>query len=376
MFTTILMALNILSILVLIYWIGVHYVEFKRLPRLLSEDNNSATNISVIIPVRNEELRIRGCLDSLLKQKGVVPQIIVVDDLSVDDTKNIVKEYSKKYSIEIIELNNRPPGAIGKGWPCYVGYSRAENDYLLFLDADTMLLDENVLKDSIKTLRSLKLDYLSIFPRFELVRISTRFIYPLYINTVILFERFSEINKDYSDKCFLIGAFSLFKREAYESIGGHIQVMDEILEDKVLGEKIRALGFNFRLFNGSRIVKNIVDVGIKDVWFSVIRFIVGLKKKVTVTVSLLLFYFIVFVIPLVSAFIIVDSYAVAWIYSMLLSIILNSMELSRNKHSFIYSLGYIIAVFILVAVLLYILISLIRRRIEFRWRDRRYIVKV
>jgi len=68
------MALNILSIWVLKYWIGAYCVEFKRLPRLISEDNDSATNISVIIPVRNEGLRIKGCLDSILKQKGAAPR--------------------------------------------------------------------------------------------------------------------------------------------------------------------------------------------------------------------------------------------------------------------------------------------------------------
>jgi len=377
MLTIVLAALNILSILILAYWIGVRYVEFRRLPRLIDGDNNSTVkNISIIIPVRNEGVKIRRCLDSILKQRGVVSQIIVIDDSSIDDTKNIVKEYSRKYSIEIIEVSNRPPGTIGKGWPCYLGYRRAEKDYLLFLDADTILLNEKVLVNSIKTLESLKLGYLSLFPRFELARISACFIYPLYINTIILFERFSKINRDDSNKCFLVGAFSLFKREAYESVGGHMQVLSEILEDKILGEKIRALGFNFRIFNGNELVETIVEAGIKEVWFSVIRFIAGLKEKATVTILLLLFYLMVFVTPLVSVFIVSGYYAIVWILSIILSITLNILELARNKHSVIYALGYLIAAFILITVLIYILTSLCRGRIEFKWKDRRYIVKV
>ncbi len=377
MLTIVLAALNILSILILAYWIGVRYVEFRRLPRLIDGDNNSTVkNISIIIPVRNEGVKIRRCLDSILKQRGVVSQIIVIDDSSIDDTKNIVKEYSRKYSIEIIEVSNRPPGTIGKGWPCYLGYRRAEKDYLLFLDADTILLNEKVLVNSIKTLESLKLGYLSLFPRFELARISACFIYPLYINTIILFERFSKINRDDSNKCFLVGAFSLFKREAYESVGGHMQVLSEILEDKILGEKIRALGFNFRIFNGNELVETIVEAGIREVWFSVIRFIAGLKEKATVTILLLLFYLMVFVTPLVSVFIVSGYYAIVWILSIILSITLNILELARNKHSVIYALGYLIAAFILITVLIYILTSLCRGRIEFKWKDRRYIVKV
>lgn len=377
MCTIILTILNILSISILAYWIGVHYVEFRKLPKLIDENNNSTTkNVSIIIPVRNEGVKIRRCLDSILKQRGIVPQIIVVDDSSIDDTKNIIKEYSRKHPIEMIEASNRPPDTIGKGWPCYLGYKRAENDYLLFLDADTVLLDEKVLVNSIKTLESLKLDYLSLFPRFELAGISARFTYPLYINTVLLFERFSKVNRDNSNKCFLVGAFSLFKRRAYESAGSHLQVLSEILEDKILGEKIRALGFNFRLFNGSRIVETIVQAGIKDLWFSVIRFIAGLKEKSTVTILLLLFYLMIFVIPLVSVFILSSYYAIVCILSMILSITLNSLELARNKHSIVYALGYPIAVFVLVTALIYLLASLYRGRIEFKWKDRTYIVKV
>ncbi|MCL7384019.1 MAG: glycosyltransferase, partial [Thaumarchaeota archaeon] len=358
MCTIILTILNILSISILAYWIGVHYVEFRKLPKLIDENNNSTTkNVSIIIPVRNEGVKIRRCLDSILKQRGIVPQIIVVDDSSIDDTKNIIKEYSRKHPIEMIEASNRPPDTIGKGWPCYLGYKRAENDYLLFLDADTVLLDEKVLVNSIKTLESLKLDYLSLFPRFELAGISARFTYPLYINTVLLFERFSKVNRDNSNKCFLVGAFSLFKRRAYESAGSHLQVLSEILEDKILGEKIRALGFNFRLFNGSRIVETIVQAGIKDLWFSVIRFIAGLKEKSTVTILLLLFYLMIFVIPLVSVFILSSYYAIVCILSMILSITLNSLELARNKHSIVYALGYPIAVFVLVTALIYLLAS-------------------
>jgi glycosyltransferase involved in cell wall biosynthesis len=377
MCTIIFTILNILSISILAYWIGVHYVEFRKLPKLIDENNNSTTkNVSIIIPVRNEGVKIRRCLDSILKQRGIVPQIIVVDDSSIDDTKNIIKEYSRKHPIEMIEASNRPPDTIGKGWPCYLGYKRAENDYLLFLDADTVLLDEKVLVNSIKTLESLKLDYLSLFPRFELAGISARFTYPLYINTVLLFERFSKVNRDNSNKCFLVGAFSLFKRRAYESAGSHLQVLSEILEDKILGEKIRALGFNFRLFNGSRIVETMVQAGIKDLWFSVIRFIAGLKEKSTVTILLLLFYLMIFVIPLVSVFILSSYYAIVCILSMILSITLNSLELARNKHSIVYALGYPIAVFILVTALIYLLASLYRGRIEFKWKDRTCIVKV
>ncbi|MEM3865358.1 MAG: glycosyltransferase, partial [Nitrososphaerota archaeon] len=82
--------MNILSIIVLAYWLRVYILETRRLPRLIDEDAGPSTRVSIIIPVRNEESRIGKCLDSVLRQRGVVSQVIVVDDSSVDDTRKVV----------------------------------------------------------------------------------------------------------------------------------------------------------------------------------------------------------------------------------------------------------------------------------------------
>lgn len=64
---------------------------------------NSAKNnlslISIIIPCRNEEKFIKKCLNSILEQKYPKNnlEILVVDGMSEDKTRKIVKEYSKKY---------------------------------------------------------------------------------------------------------------------------------------------------------------------------------------------------------------------------------------------------------------------------------------
>ncbi|MEM1584676.1 MAG: hypothetical protein QW640_08425, partial [Nitrososphaerota archaeon] len=58
-----------------------------------------------------------------------------------------------------------------------------------------------------------------------------------------------------------------------------------------------------------------------------------------------------------------------------LSIVLNSLELSRNGRSVIHSIGYPLAVLLVISVLIYVLFSVMRGRIEFKWKDRRYSVK-
>lgn len=63
--------------------------------------------ILIIIPVYNEEKKLRETLDSFLNQTYPIYQITIVNDGSSDNSSQIIKEYSKKYkSINYISKNN------------------------------------------------------------------------------------------------------------------------------------------------------------------------------------------------------------------------------------------------------------------------------
>ena len=50
-------------------------------------------NISIIIPTLNSEKTIERCLNSLMKIQNLVEEIIIIDGISKDNTKKIVKNY-------------------------------------------------------------------------------------------------------------------------------------------------------------------------------------------------------------------------------------------------------------------------------------------
>lgn len=86
--------------------------------------------ISVCIISYNEESKIEDCLKSL---KGVVDEIIVVDSLSSDKTKEIVKKYTDKvYDQKFLGHIEQKNLAVEK----------ASNDWILSLDCDERLTDE------------------------------------------------------------------------------------------------------------------------------------------------------------------------------------------------------------------------------------------
>ncbi len=89
--------------------------------------------VSVIIPCRNEEKYISGCLDSFVKSKFPKEdlEILIVDGKSDDNTINIVNEYSKKYPFIRLITNKLQVTPVALN----LGIQNANNDYILIASA-------------------------------------------------------------------------------------------------------------------------------------------------------------------------------------------------------------------------------------------------
>lgn len=104
--------------------------------------------VSIIIPIYNAEKYLRRCLDTVVNQTFKDLQIILINDGSIDNSLNIIKEYKKNYSnIHIINQKNQ-----GQGEARNRGILIAEGKYITFADADDWLSENyvEVLYDSIK----------------------------------------------------------------------------------------------------------------------------------------------------------------------------------------------------------------------------------
>ena len=103
--------------------------------------------LSVLVSVFNREKYLRRCIDSVLVQKGMNIEIILVDDGSTDSSSQICDEYAAKYdNIIVIHQDN-----FGISVARNVALDAAKGDFLFFLDSDDYLPD-----DSFKTLIELQ----------------------------------------------------------------------------------------------------------------------------------------------------------------------------------------------------------------------------
>lgn len=116
--------------------------------------------LSVCVAVYNVEQYIEQCLNSLLCQKFIDAEFIVVDDGSTDKSYDLCQEFSKKDSrFKILKHSNNKGllAARKTAGQC------AKGEYCLFLDGDDYYKDENTLELLYNEITKNKVDVL----RFE-----------------------------------------------------------------------------------------------------------------------------------------------------------------------------------------------------------------
>jgi len=101
---------------------------------------NEPSLISVIIPVYNHAEELVACLHSLEKQTYRPLEIIVVDDGSADRPFERLARESFPVSYETVKLeaNRGAPAARNEG------FKRSHGGYVMFLDADAVLVPEAI----------------------------------------------------------------------------------------------------------------------------------------------------------------------------------------------------------------------------------------
>lgn len=93
---------------------------------------NNLPLLSVIVPVYNTEKFVKRCLDSILNQTYPNIEIIIVDDASPGNIKEIYQEYKNENTIKLV-CNIKNLGLFGAR---AAGIKRATGEYIAFVDSD------------------------------------------------------------------------------------------------------------------------------------------------------------------------------------------------------------------------------------------------
>lgn len=100
--------------------------------------------LSVVIPNYNNSKYIRQCIDSVIAQTYPVEEIVIYDDVSTDNSREILKEYAEKYPEKIRLILAKEN--MGVSTARDIAIRSCHTDYVTTLDADDFFYDNDKLK--------------------------------------------------------------------------------------------------------------------------------------------------------------------------------------------------------------------------------------
>ncbi|MCT4508398.1 MAG: glycosyltransferase [Tepidibacter sp.] len=177
------------------------------------------SKVSVIIPTYNYGEFICDAIDSILKQTFKDYEIIIIDDGSIDNTKNIIKKYNDKISY-YYQSNQGPASARN------LGIKKSTGDYICFLDADDIFI-QNKLETQVKLLDNN----------------SNKNIGLLYSDFLVVNQSLSLVIKHYKCQKFISHneAFKYLMKLNYINTSTVMIVKDYLLEVGLFNEKYKYL---------------------------------------------------------------------------------------------------------------------------------------
>ena len=172
--------------------------------------------ISVIIPVHNAGSYLEDAVASILNQKKVTLELILVDDHSADFAiKNLTKELTQDRRFKLISSEKRGVVAAMKA-----GFAHAQGLYIARMDADDISLSNRLYE---------QLNYLQHNPEIGIAGAQVKIIsdsviaegfilYEKWLNSVCLPE---EIDRELFIESPIPNPTAFFRRDIYEQLNGY-----------------------------------------------------------------------------------------------------------------------------------------------------------
>jgi chlorobactene glucosyltransferase len=241
---------------------------FHTLEPLLRPSSDRTRSVSIVIPARDEASNVGACLHSLLCQNGVDIRIVVVDDDSTDETAEIVAAIaSEDRRVRLLHTPPLPAGWKGKVHACCTGLSAiADDEWVCFIDADVKAIHPAAIASAVDTAVGRRLDLLSLMPRQEMRSFAERLMMPCGLYILAFSQKTSKARDGKSRDVAATGQFMLFRRAAYEAVGGHASVRGEICEDIKLARRLKDNGWRVVLLDGSNLLSTRMYTGWDTLW--------------------------------------------------------------------------------------------------------------
>ena len=241
------------------------YALLKRVDNCKTPDRDLPF-ISVVIPARNEEMKIARCLESMLAQDYPAFELVVIDDRSTDKTAEIIESFALKDSrVKFVRGKDAPDGWVGKCNALAYAVGFASGDWYVFTDADTCH-EPNSLRDAIGYAVTNKVDLVSFVPLQELGSLFERVVMTVLLSSFLLGDPFHTVNDPLAKRAYAYGQYIICRRRSYLALGGHQSVRDTIVEDHALGRVFKEKGYKIAVADGKTLYRVRMYLDLESMW--------------------------------------------------------------------------------------------------------------
>ena len=267
--------------------------------------------VSIIIPARNEETRIKKCIETIKSQTYPNFEVFIVDDFSIDKTVEVVKKIidkDKRFKIIELKLNKKekPSGWMGKTYALQEGSKHAKGEWLFFIDADTYHEPE-LIQRAVEYGVKNKIDLLSLMPLNICESFWEKVIQPIPSELLIL--PLWKVNDPKSKIALAFGPFIQIRNSVFIKIRGYTTIKEMIADDYNLAKLVKKAGYKIGLIKAQSLMKVKMYSGLSDLWAGWGKHVFGIlqnpsfktkPKKTLVILTYLFGIFETFILPFLA----------------------------------------------------------------------------
>ncbi|MGE5607754.1 MAG: glycosyltransferase [Bacillota bacterium] len=222
--------------------------------------------ITVIIPARNEADTLPATIPTICRQDYPDFRVILVDDQSDDDSPRVIEQLQAAHpNLTVVHGITRPADWHGKQWAVKQGVDHTNTEYLLFTDAD-ILFHPQVLKQSMRVMQTRNLEMFSLLPQLILGSPSERIALAGAMAVITGLFPLTRANDPKSRLALAAGGFILIRRDAYERVGGHAAVRNQMIEDLSLARIMKQAGVRMQTLFTCDLLHTRMYTGLADLW--------------------------------------------------------------------------------------------------------------
>ena len=289
--------------IIFVIWASRHFTvaSYRRKAFVLDEgyepeepvEPGQLPRVSVVVAAKDEETNIGRCVNTMLEQEYPNFEVVVANDRSADNTAAIVERIAEHDGrLRLINIGELPDGWCGKNNAMQTAIAQTDGEWICMIDADCRQTSTATLAAAVQYAIAHGADLLSVLPNLEMKGFWENVVQPVCGGIMMIWFLPDKVNDPERPHAYANGAFMLIRRSAYEAIGTHEAVKDQVNEDMHMAARIKAAGLRLRVVRNEGLYLVRMYTSLREIirgWSRIFYGTFGTLKRLMISLALLTF---------------------------------------------------------------------------------------